>query len=212
MLMKAFSLHSLPFLKKSALAMMLAIPAHAVVVSDFESGADGWTQATGDSSSLTWLSTGGNPGGNLQYAEPATGGVDRYGAPAKFLGDQSAMYAGTLSYDLRTTPGENLNNPDIRLIGGGLTLEYYFVASPTGSFANFLVTLDENAGWQKAGGGAPSQAEFQNVLANLTALQISADWSSTSDTTWLDNVVMVPEPSISLLAGFGGLSLLRRRR
>lgn len=195
-------------------SLLVAVPfaVHGAVVSDFSSDLDGWAHAGGDASTLTWLSSGGVPGGYMRMIEPATGGVDRFAAPAKFLGDQSAMYGGTLSYDIRISPAENLANPDIRLLGNSLTLEYYFVSAPTGTFSNFSATLDENSGWVIAGGGTPTQGQFQSVLANLTALQISADWSTVSDTTSLDNVVLVPEPSTTALLGLGLLGLLRRRR
>ena len=65
-----------------------------------------------------------------QLAKRAIVGNDRSGvpvsyfqAPSKFLGDQSILYGGTLSFDIKPFVG-NVSFPmqDVVLVGGGLVL------------------------------------------------------------------------------------------
>ena len=65
-------------------------------------------------------------------------------------------------------------------------------------------------------GGTVSQfSDSYTLLAAATSVQVSIAMSTASSGApqlKLDSVVLVPEPSIALLGGFGLLGLLRRRR
>ena len=191
------------------LFLILGMPGYCfggLVFSTFDSGLDGWTHAAGGDpgSAISYVSSGGNPGGFARIIEPAVGSRDWFAAPTKFLGDKSVYYGGTLSYDLRRseTGLPPLVDQDVLLIGAGLeiSIDDPIFASTT-EFTNFNFELIETAGWTLAGGGAPTKAQFQSILQDLTDFQIIADWTNGQDTSSLDNVALaaVPEPSGFLL-------------
>ena len=91
------------------------------IIATFDTGTDGWTIA-GDVASFGWVATGGNPGGHLHWVDAVTGAISYYVASADFLGDQSAYYGGSLSYDIDDTGSDLGGVPDVELVGNGLTL------------------------------------------------------------------------------------------
>src|SRR4051812_50196857 len=91
----------------SALALLVAGagPAQAGVIasSTFDANDDGWiaNELGGSNNTLTYHATGGNPGGYLNALDIEDGRTWSWVAPAKFLGNDSAAYGGTLTFDLR---------------------------------------------------------------------------------------------------------------
>jgi len=144
-----------------------------------------------------------------------------YAAPASFLGDKSAAFGGSITFDMAITvltpDGQGVGRGAI-LVGGGITLYYDLGIFPAATFTAFTVDLSPSTDWKlnSLSGSTPTNAEMTTVLGNLTALYLNQEWASGTETVSLDNVVMaaVPEPSILLLLGFGlaGLGLFRRRR
>lgn len=189
--------------------------AHATVSSTFDIDADGWS-AVGDfvGAPVTWLPSGGNPDGNIQIEDAVLGGVTYFVAPAKFLGDQSAAFGQTLSFDLKQhiTGGiDQFNASDVILAGGGLTLVLDTSVNPAfDAWTHYSVSLAEGD-WHVStlGGAVASGAQIQAVLGNLGALHIRAEFQTGPDTDYLDNVVLaaVPEPATAAL-WLGGLVLL----
>ena len=90
---------------------------------DTAAGLDGWTTLN-DATNLTYVASGGNPGGFAQATDRGLGTVWYWVAPAKFRGNQTAKYGGTLSFDLRQSPATNqfAFADDVVLSGGGLSL------------------------------------------------------------------------------------------
>ena len=89
-------------LRNTLLAATAALSLSAVAAtSTFELGAEGWTAAGDIEGPLTWLSSGGNPGGHVQIDDLTTGGVTYFVAPVKFLGNQSAAAGTLLRFDLK---------------------------------------------------------------------------------------------------------------
>jgi alkaline phosphatase D len=202
-----------------ACTLLLGMTVNAAVVqSTFDTDLDGWAKGpTSDpTSSISWISTDGNPGGYLRYSEGGSGGVDRIIAPAKFLGDKSSFYGGTFSYDRRTNSTSNPTSydDDLNLTGGGIAIRYD-LGQPTLSWVTSTIDLLETAGWINiATGLAPTQSDFLAVLADLTELRLHADYRSGFETPSFDNIRMVsavPEPA-TFAAGLLGLVALARRR
>ncbi|MEM7473456.1 MAG: laminin B domain-containing protein [Planctomycetota bacterium] len=188
-----------------------------VIVSDFEGGTEGW-QLSGDSSTATpdHIASDGNPGAFIRGFDTAVGGVWYFAAPAKFLGNRSTSYGGTLQYSLRQRgSGSIFNSQDIIIDGAGLTLR--LVNTPpipsSSTWTQYVATLDETDPWTLASGGNPTQAEFQSVMADLQSLRIRGEFIVGSDNGDLDSVSMtaVPEPSHLGVLAFTCV-LLRWRR
>jgi len=189
--------------------------AQATVSSTFDIDADGWT-AAGDftGAPVTWLSTGGNPGGTIEINDAVLGGVTYFVAPAKFLGNQSGAFGQTLSFDLQQhiSGGSNqFNERDVILSGGGLTLVLDTAVNPAfDAWTHYSVPLAAGA-WRVSAlnGVLASDTQIQTVLGSLSALNIRAEFQTGADTDYLDNVVLaaVPEPATVAL-WLGGLGLL----
>ena len=197
-----------------------AMAGFIIVESTFDADLDGWTKAPGSDSgsTLTWVGSGGNPGGYLRYNEAAQGSGDRVAAPAKFLGNMSAYVGGTFAMDRLTNILSNpvTANDDIRLIGGGFTLRYDLPFPGLNEWITEEVDLRHDAGWVHVGSGiAPTAGEFASVMGNLTAIHLLADFRSGVETPSFDNIRMtgIPEPGTTalLLAGCAGLYFRRHR-
>jgi alkaline phosphatase D len=208
-----------------AAGLMLTAAARADVTilasSTFDNDAEGWTTLN-DARNFAWTASGGNPGGSIGAADMGTGETWYYVAPAKFLGDQSAAFGGTLSYEIRqAVTSSPFDNSDVLLVGGGLTLSYEFDTNPGTAWTPYAVDLVPSAGWRAGSRTGPEAeaADFQTVLADLDALYIRGEYrnGASSDNSRLDNVFLaaapVPEPeTIALLAAGLGLVGLRLRR
>lgn len=197
----------------TALATLLLCGAAQAATSTFDHDAEGWT-AVGDSEGpLEWSATGGKPGGHVLIDDLTVGGFTYFIAPKAFLGNQSAAFGTALSFDLMQVYSgrpNQVNQPDVILQGGGLTLVYDTPTNPAnGSWSSYAVPLQAGQ-WRlnSLTGALASDAQMRSVLSNLTALKIRAEYQSGSDVGHLDNVSMVPEPSASLLMAGGLLALV----
>lgn len=217
------------FLFGVALGVALQCQLGAYVISTFETDGEGWQVVdlpTGgpytianiqNTYSPTYSASGGNPGGFIASSDPSSQSFF-FDAPSKFLGNQIDAYGLTLSYDIRV---DNLNTlgtePTVVLVGTGLSL-VYDGPDPTSTWSTITVPLSASAsGWTKGtlGGAAPTATEFQTVLSSLTGLWLKGEYNDIgpTETTSLDDVLLVPEPSSALLVLLGvGAAVCRRRR
>lgn len=182
------------------LVVLGAHPVQAQVVlaeSTFDTDNEGWLVGGPTPDPADYFPTGGNPGGFVRGydASGPTGGRAFWAfiAPTEFLGDLSAAYGGTLSFDLRQTVagGTPFDDDDVTLIGGGSTLVIDAGANPPRSWTSYSVILDETAGWVFDGTAQPpTMAEMQTVLADVTELWIRGEFIAGDDSADLDNVVL----------------------
>lgn len=183
--------------------------------STFDTDDENWLitgDAQGGGISPTYNSSGGNPGGFISATDNVTGNVWYFQASDAFHGDFSGAYGTNLTFDLRQSGTHSqFNAVDLYLRGGGLELTFDTASNPGTEWTSYSVPLTEASGWQ-LDGAAPTQAQFNQVLADLTDLQIRGEYISGADVGDLDNVVLVPEPSAIALLGLGGLALIRRNR
>ncbi|HYF26288.1 MAG TPA: PxKF domain-containing protein [Baekduia sp.] len=154
--------------------------APVVVESTFDADADGW--AVNGPGPLSYVSTGGNPGGYISSPD------NSLTAQAKFLGDQSAMAGGQISFDFRAGAGGGQgcwlwsDTPGIQLSCGT-------ASTATGSWQTHTANLTTSGlicsfGCSGGVGGSPTQAELDAVLADLDIIRVDG----TPGTVDIDNV------------------------
>ncbi len=194
----AFAVRSLPFAFRPLLFAFCFLPfALSAQISTFDFDNEGW-MAIGDPVSNTseWHDTGGNPNGHIKVEDSSIGGTWYFVAPLKFLGNKCDAYGKYLRYDQLTsdTTGQQQygGQPDIKLIGGGITLIFDNTFNPGLDWTHYDVLLREDAGWRlnSTSGPKPTNAQFRTVLANINALQIRGEYRSSADIGSLDNVLI----------------------
>ena len=214
--------------------LVLAAHASAAVIasSTFTTGDEGWKNGNFDATTVgqpgvTWSAVGGNPGGYISVIDNFD--WNAFLAPAAYLGNQSAAYGGTLTFDLYDVEVDFdelyaavMLSDGVTFLFGGFVQSQYPLGPP---FSPFNVSLLASAGWRTTpdpGSAAASEAQLQTVLGNLHILAISADWKTGNDNVALDNVVLnsgpgspsaVPEPgTFALVAGAAALTAFRISR
>jgi hypothetical protein len=211
-----------------ALLSLAATPLCAGVIasSTFDINAEGWTNGsfdgpTASATAVNYLSTGGNPGGQIQVYDNYD--WNAFLAPSQFLGNQSAAYLGSLTFDVYDVYVDSVPSPAVMISDGStflyspLTLDSTVGGPP---FNTLSVQFQASTGWHTdiSGSSPATEAEMQTVLAHLQILAIEADWHSGDDDVHLDNVNLVsgasgvPEPATGILALGAGLCLLLAKR
>ena len=179
----------------------------------FDASAEGWqhqvrgggTDFVGVPTSVAWIAARGNPDGHVRLTAPSEGLYLYWLAPAAdYSGDLRLYEGGLLNFSLGLLnfpmePGFITTFPgaghDVEIDGAGMRI--YFNIPDAIYAANvwhpFVVPM-ESAQWNITGGPL-TQAQFQAVLANVTALRIRAEWTTSFDTDDLDSVSPSPRPS-----------------
>lgn len=205
------------------ISLAAAVQAAVVTQSTFDTNDEGWRVGdffTNSGYSLpTYFANGGNPGGYINATDIY--GWNAFHAPANFLGNQSVAYGGNLHIEQKLRSSDNTPYPMVVLSDNSLTLQF-FTTPPGTNWTAYDIPLVASAGWEIANNGshgAPaSEAQLQQVLANLSFLHIDADWQTGSDYIGLDNVrlesVGTPLPgSASIILLFSGLAgFIRTKR
>ena len=198
------------------------LSATVIAYSTFDNNDEGWmngefTAITSSPTAVNWLPTGGNPGGHIQVADNYA--WNSFYAPAQFLGNQSAAYLGSLTFDLYDLYTDGSGTAPAVMITDGTTylfspqVSYGFAQGPP--FQHFSITFQASTGWTTdlQGQNPATEQMMQTVLANLQVLAIDADWMTGPDDVHLDNVYLnspVPEPGTLMLL-LGGVPFVLRR-
>lgn len=162
----------------------------------FNNSAECWT-ITGDATGFSYGFVGGNPGGYIRAEDMGQGQAWYFVAPSYFLGDKTASFGHTLSYDQRTSHPGTSSNKDIIITGGGIKIWYDVPNNPGVNWTHISVVLDV-PGWKYVGSNMPvTLTDFMTVLSDITEIRIRAEFSSSLDEGALDNVVMEPIGDIS---------------
>lgn len=180
------------------LLLLLLFPlAIAAQTSTFNSSNENW-RASGDPTNTDafWEPTGGNPGGYIRVEDDAIGGLWYFDAPSRYTGNKCDAYGKYLRWDQFTSDTTNQFNPigtrDVILESNTMTLVFDNPQNPGLGWTHFDVLLREDAGWRigNLNGPAPTQAQFQSVLANVSGLRIQGEYRSQADFGGLDNVIL----------------------
>lgn len=213
-----------------AAALLTAGRANAALVSDFSTSREGWLVATlldgeyrtASSTSQADLNLfGGNPGGYISVGDPDND-TFWFQAPPAFLGDRSADSGTSLGFSLRlSAESANYSFGDVVLASPALLLVADAGPNPAlDTWTDYSVSLSPSS-WHVGSleGPNPSQAQFDQVLSNLTIFRIRGEFydGGVAETTSLDSVSFgaVPEPgSYAAMAALGlvGATLWRRCR
>lgn len=202
------------------LALLIAAaiaPTAGATTSSFDAGSEGWTVLGDAEGPLTWVASGGNPGGHVAIDDASQGGITYFVAPAAYRGDQSAALGSLLQFDLMQVyngSASQFNSADVVLVGGGNTLVFDTPNNPAkGAWTSYAVPLVAGS-WRldSTAGAIASQAQLATTLGSLTALRIRAEYRTGPDIGKLDNVSLVPEPGTWGLLAAGLLVLGWRLR
>ncbi len=168
---------------------------------------DGWTGTILDGSaidSVFWNADfppyyykPGPGGGVLTFYEPNGNGKDGYfNAPAKFLGDKSAIYGALLEFRLRRHHnGSDFIAPDIILRSKDKVLVRALKHPPYTRFTTYLIPFSADGGWKcdTLEGDAATEEVLKEVLAALTGFQIRGEYRRGHDHTDLDDLLIWKE-------------------
>ena len=163
------------------------------VISEFETGTEGWT-VNNDGTGLQWNQTGGNPDGYIEASDLVQGDYWYWVAPDAYLGDKTAYAGGSLSFDMQAF-GDGVviaSSPDLRITGGGLTIATNIGRPSETEFTTFDVTLDDRTNWRitRESGRAATQEEIDQVLADITMIEIRGEYFNNQSIAYLDNVIL----------------------
>lgn len=176
-------------------AVIVSIAAGEEISSSFDTGVEEWRgvaypfrshSPNPSMTSVAFDAGNGNPPGSLRIGDIY--GETGVAAPAPYLGDRSADYGGSLSYDIYLRYTDGVVYPAVVLNAGTMSL-YYDTPSPSlNTWTSQSIALVET-GWRVSGSQQPvTLADFVFVLANLHGLYIYTEWHTGADDTNLDNV------------------------
>ena len=190
---------------------------HAAIITDFDSGVEGWT--SNYPSEISWSSTGGNPNGYIRFSDVSGGAAYIY-APSQYLGDWSSIDGtGYISFDHT-------------ILNIGVNPTYYpyqIVISGPGGEAEWVgATPSQTTPWQTI--NAPivetewtvSSGSWSELLLDVSNFAIRIELISNAEPTGpegldiagIDNVQLsaIPIPGAFWLLGSGLLGLVGIRK
>lgn len=204
------------------LTAAIASPVLAGVTYSFDTDAQGWGLFS-DGRDFQWDGTIGNNGlGAIRAVDITAGNYWFFSAPTTDLGDLSALYGTSISYDILGIQGNQSidNRADIILSGGGIQIGIAAGVAPVlGQWTSWDILVDASADWKIVNNAVAAtltstdatEADFQTVLANLSNMYIRGEYTSGSDQSAIDNVSFIPAPSTLALLGLSTIGLRRRR-
>lgn len=144
-------------------------------------------------SDALWNATGGNPGGALETTDVYN--ETFFAAPVPFLGDRSAAYGASLTFDILVQDNDQTSHPAVILASPSKRLYYMADGTDAGVWTTRIIPLSET-GWRVNDwqGADATASDMLEVLGDLQGLYINATWNAGADDTLLDNVYFGDQP------------------
>jgi hypothetical protein len=221
MKMKLFGLVAPFVMGVVAFAGLSEAQASTLVSSTFDTSLDGWTSTT-TPSQIAWQSTGGNPGGYVQFTD-TTADSTAIQAPSKFLGNYITTGVAAISFDHNIFSAPNQAEPvvpyQLAIFGPGGSARWVGSTPSIATLPTGWVTLSASisdagptSGWTLLSG------DWAALLADVTSLTVQIELVNGADVDGVDNVILsggaTPLPAtLPLFAtGLGAMGLLGWRR
>jgi hypothetical protein len=200
------------FLARGPALAVVAIAAALALMPVQAACATGFRDAFGDDNGgwrdfvpggpAVWLSSGGNPGGNIAGTATGQGSAAGVWSPTDWAGDRSNAYGGVLSFDAQVDEGRtgtlhvrlDSHSPDNSLGYGGFRV--------TDRWKHFEVPLRATPDWGSTNGPV-TKISFIAALSNLefVALPVVLDTSFTA--AYFDNITFASNLARKLTLHFG---------
>ena len=187
-----------------------SMPATLPLEEGFDDGFGGW-EVLNDVDSFTFETSGGNPGGYLEFVDAAVGAVVYWKAPDEFANRIKDYAGGKISYDLQQSSVSSQFNSTSDIVietgpgGPQLKLDFPTSQNPGTAWTSYsfpLTTLDDSIGAARWLVVSPAgvenfnitEAEFQSLLSQAVTVLIRAEYRAGPETAGIDNVNLRPAP------------------
>ena len=216
-----------PFFATVVVLFCLLGGSHArAQTSTFDTNDEGWvilslaSLSSNDYRTIGFFTTGyspngGNPGGFI-YSNSHPGDFV-FASPGTFIGDRSSAIGTTFSYDIMHSGAVDYQTTDVFFFGRNgqkLLWEASSPLIPSSTWMTVSFSLAPSPEWHlnTTTGLMPTLADFQGVFGQLDSIVIRGRYSQFGgETTAIDNVMLVPEPSTVCLVGLGSILLIALR-
>ncbi len=149
------------------------------IISDFESGLDGWTVI--GVGSAEWIANGGNPGGFAYYLD--YGGDDHNWAvaPWKFLGDWREH--SFVQVDIKVFQTDITESFEFWISGPGGSAKYYSGIYPTINWQIIQAPIKQSLWFIESG-------SWSDLISDVTNFMVDVEFGTWYDETGIDNVIL----------------------
>jgi hypothetical protein len=168
---------------------IVAIQAQAPpdLVSPFDTTAGDWRAST-NTATLAWQATGGTPDGHLRGTGPAGTNAWFFVSPTNWCGDWSGYKVIKFDFSIPSRHYPDAGQAGMVVVVGTNGQQMTWTGStPLWTWTHYEVDLS-------AAAFGVDQATFDGILTNVAELRILAEFSVSTETVGLDNVLVTATP------------------
>ena len=155
--------------------------------SAFDATAEDWRAST-NTATLNWLDTGGTPGGYLRGVGAAGANAWFFVSPASWAGNWSGYQVLKFDFSIPSRHYSDAGQAGMVVIVGNNGQQITWTAStPLWTWTHYEVDLSPEA-------FGVNQVTFDGIMANVAELRILAEFSTSTETVGLDNVLVTATP------------------